>query len=227
VTLAPEQPAYLIYTSGSTGRPKGIPVPHRQILNRLAWMWRDYPFAADEVGCQKTALNFVDSLWEIFGYLLKGIPTVILPDAIVRDPARLVEALADHAVTRLWLVPSLLNALLERYPDLAQRLPALRFWVTSGEALPTSLFHRFVAALPQSTLYNLYGTSEVWDVTWFDPGLPHERWRGPSVPIGRPICNMRCYLLDARQQPVPTGVIGELSVGGEALGEGYLNLPVR
>ena len=57
-----EDLAYVIYTSGSTGRPKGVAVPHTQVVNRLAWMWQAYPFDAAEVACQKTALNFVDSL---------------------------------------------------------------------------------------------------------------------------------------------------------------------
>jgi non-ribosomal peptide synthetase component F len=67
--VSPDAPAYLIYTSGSTGKPKGVVVPHRQIVNRFQWMWQAYPFEPQEVGCQRTALNFVDSIWEIFGYL--------------------------------------------------------------------------------------------------------------------------------------------------------------
>src|SRR4029450_2569917 len=96
--LHPEQPAYIIYTSGSTGRAKGAIVPYRQILNRLGWMWEAYPFAPNEVGSQKTALNFVDSLWELYGYLLQGVPTAIIPDEAMRDPRLLVEALAKHRV---------------------------------------------------------------------------------------------------------------------------------
>ena len=73
--------AYAIYTSGSTGQPKGVAVAHRQLLNRFAWMWRAHPFSDGEVGCQKTALGFVDSIWEIFGPLLRAVPVVIVPDA--------------------------------------------------------------------------------------------------------------------------------------------------
>jgi non-ribosomal peptide synthetase component F len=86
VAAQPDAPAYVIYTSGSTGQPKGVLLPHRQILNRLAWMWQAYPFQVDAVGVQKTSINFVDSLWELFGYLLQGRPTVIIPDAILTDP---------------------------------------------------------------------------------------------------------------------------------------------
>ena len=225
VAAQPGDPAYVIYTSGSTGQPKGVLIPHRQILNRLAWMWRAYPFQDDEVGAQKTSINFVDSLWELFGYLLQGRPTVIVPDAIVRDPHALVDELARHHVTQLWLVPSLLRLLLDSIPDLQARLPALRFWVSSGEALPEELLERFQAEAPQATLYNLYGTSEVWDATWYDPkarGLG-EQTVSSSVPIGRPIANIEAYVLDHYLQPVPVGARGELYIGGLGLAEGYLN----
>ncbi|MFN2136761.1 MAG: non-ribosomal peptide synthetase, partial [Candidatus Promineifilaceae bacterium] len=221
--VAPEDPAYIIYTSGSTGQPKGVLVPHRQILNRLAWMWQSYPFDSDEVGCQKTALSFVDSLWELLGYLLQGVPAVILPDETVRDPHLLVEALAAHHVSRLWLVPSLLRAVLDAYPDLRHHLPRLRFWVSSGEALTTTLYRRFEEAMPLATLYNLYGTSELWDVTWFDPGESGTGWPGYTVPIGRAIFNTRTVILDAYGRPVPIGVTGELCVGGAGLADGYIH----
>lgn len=225
VHLSAIAPAYIIYTSGSTGRPKGVLLPHQQILNRLAWMWEHYPCRSDDVGCQKTALNFVDSLWEILGYMLQGVPTAILTDDVVRDPHRLVDDLAKYSVTHLWLAPSLLRALLDTHADLSQRLPRLHFWVASGEPLSTTSFHRFHEQMPAATLYNLYGTSEVWDATWFDPSLPHCDWHGVSVPIGRPICNVQAYILSPNRQPTPIGVPGELTIGGVGLADGYVNLP--
>src|SRR6185369_11392821 len=77
-----ENLAYVMFTSGSTGEPKGVQALHRPMINRFSWMWREYPFAADEVCCQKTALSFGDSVWEIFGPLLRGIPSVIIPDEV-------------------------------------------------------------------------------------------------------------------------------------------------
>jgi len=220
--IGPEQLAYVIYTSGSTGKPKGVAVEHQQVLNRMAWMWEAYPFADGEVCCQKTALNFVDSIWELLGGLLRGVPTVILQDAEVKDPYALVERLGQERVSRIWVVPSLLRTLLETHADLEQRLPALRFWVSSGEALSTQLLQEFQRVMPHSVLYNLYGTSEVWDVTWYDPGT---RWEQPRVPIGRPISNLQVYVLDGAGRPVPIGVPGELHVGGMGLARGYTGLP--
>jgi amino acid adenylation domain-containing protein len=216
--------AHVIYTSGSTGRPKGVISAHRASINRFAWMWRTYPFTAGEVCCQKTALSFVDSIWEIFGPLLQGVPLVILDHYSVQDPSRFVAALSAHQVTRLVLVPSLLRVMLESDDDLAERLQHLRFCVCSGESLPVELAIAFRKRLPHTKLINLYGSSEVAaDVTCYEVtdtnGLE-------SVPIGKPIANTQIYILDTHLQPVPFGVIGEIYVGGEGLARGYLNQPV-
>ncbi|HKM54431.1 MAG TPA: condensation domain-containing protein, partial [Isosphaeraceae bacterium] len=122
--------AYVIYTSGSTGDPKGVMGTHRGCMNRFEWMYRAWPFLAGEVCCQKTALGFVDSVWEMFGPLLAGVTVVIADDDDVLDPARLLALLVEAGVTRLVLVPTLLSALLDHAPDLGAGLPRLRHWTT-------------------------------------------------------------------------------------------------
>ena len=220
----PDSMAYVMYTSGSTGRPKGVVGLHRGAVNRFAWMWNAYPFAAGEVCCQKTSLNFVDSVSEIFVPLLKGVPIVILPDEVVKDPPRLVDTLAEWKVTRLVLVPSLLRDVLEVDGDLQQRLASLRICVSSGEALSNTLCGLFRERLPNAILLNLYGSTEVAaDVTAYaidgrEPGLA-------TIPIGRPIANTQIYLLDSHLQRVALGVPGELFVAGAGLARGYLNRP--
>jgi len=232
----PDDLAYVIYTSGSTGQPKAVEATHGATDNRLTWMWRTQPFGAHERCCQKTALSFVDSVWEIFGPLLAGVSSVILPDLLVKDVPRLIDALARYEVTRIVLVPSLLRALLDARldaeSDLRQRLPMLRHWVCSGETLPMALVQRFYAALPQARLINLYGSSEVAaDVTCYDTAAlaaadGHPRRPGPAqVPIGRPIDNLRCYILDPHLEPVSPGVVGELYIGGACLARGYRGRP--
>ncbi|MCB9528213.1 MAG: amino acid adenylation domain-containing protein [Myxococcales bacterium] len=226
----PDDLAYVIYTSGSTGRPKGVEALHRATTNRLAWMWRAMPFEADEVCCHKTALSFVDSVWEIFGPLLQGVPSVIVSTRAVQDVPRFIEALAAHRVTRLVLVPSLLRAMLGDGAGvpLGTRLPALRQWVCSGESLPVELTRAFQAQCPAARLINLYGSSEVAaDVTWYDASSlapVGSQWPG-AVPIGRPISHAWCYILDDAREPVPPGVEGELYVGGACLARGYRGRP--
>lgn len=219
----PDSAAYVIYTSGSTGTPKGVVGLHRGAINRFQWMWDTYPFTPGEVCCHKTSLSFVDSVWELFGPLLRGVPTIVVPDAATRDLYQFVETLAAHAVTRIVVVPSLLATLLDTFPNLGARLPKLRFWVTSGEAITGELAARFHTAVPDATLLNLYGSSEVAaDATAYE--IPAGGTAG-TIPIGRPIANIRIYLLDQAMQPVPVGVPGEIYVGGDGLARGYLARP--
>jgi amino acid adenylation domain-containing protein len=224
VIIGPDCPSHIIYTSGSTGTPKGALSAHRQILNRLHWMWRTYPQMPGEVGVAKTAISFIDSLWELLGPLLSGQPSVLARRDDVLSPTALVALMARHRVSRIWVVPSYLRVLLDSVPDLGAKLPHLKFWVASGEVLPVELAQAFDATLPHAILYNLYGTSEVWDATWHDPkkGLPQTTRR---VPIGRPIDNVRVYVLDERKKPVPVGVVGELHVAGHGVWPGFLNGP--
>ena len=120
------------------------------------------------------------------------------------------------------LVPSLLRAILASQKDLAQRLPKMRHWACSGEPLSAPLAAKFRACLPQAELFNIYGTSEFWDATWF---LASEQNGSANVPIGLPIANMRALILDANLEPLPANVTGELFVGGDGLGRGYLGRP--
>ncbi|MGW0943108.1 amino acid adenylation domain-containing protein [Streptomyces sp. NPDC002623] len=224
VRIDSAQPAYVLYTSGSTGVPKGVVGLHGGMLNRLEWMWREFPFQPDDVLCQKTSLNFLDSFWEIFGPLCQGVPIVVLPQSLLMDPPALVAVLAEHRVTRIVLVPSLLRTLLDTVPGLADELPGLRLWVSSGEALPADLAGRFLDTLPGRVLLNLYGASEISaDVTWHV--LTEADVAAGTVPLGRPIAGTSAYLLDDLMQPVPVGVAGDLYIGGPALGRGYAGRP--
>ncbi|MBD2775778.1 non-ribosomal peptide synthetase [Iningainema tapete] len=216
--------AYVIYTSGSTGTPKGVQGTHRGTVNGLHWLWKSYPFTPEEVCCQKTAISFVDSVWEIFTPLLQGIPTVIIPDAIVLDPQLFVETLANYKVTRIVLVPSLLRLLLDTYNHLTKNLSHLKLWITSGEALSVNLAQTFRELMPGAKLINLYGSSEVSaNVTYYDSSLLPEK--PTNVPIGRPIDNTLVYVLNSHLQPTPVGVVGELYIGGDGLAWGYLHRP--
>ncbi len=216
--------ASVLYTSGSTGRPKGVLGTHRATLNVLAWLWQTFPFAPQEVCCLQTSMSFVDSIQELLAPLLRGIRTILMPDEVLQDLPQFVQTLAVHHVTRILLVPSLLQVLLDTNVDLQRRLPSLALWCVSGEVLSQHLCACFFERMPHSRLINLYGASEdTADVTWYDTSLVHHELR--SVPIGRPITNTQIYMLDRHLQPVPVGVPGELYVGGVGLARGYLNWP--
>ncbi|HEY7337721.1 MAG TPA: amino acid adenylation domain-containing protein [Bryobacteraceae bacterium] len=221
-SVACRSAAYVIYTSGSTGNPKGVLASHRASMNRFAWMWTAYPFRKGEICAHRTSLGFVDSVAEIFGPLLQGVPIFVVSEQTAVEPEKLVRQLERRRISRLVLVPSLLEAILDSCGDVDTRLAALRFCFSSGEVLPYGLWKRFTDLLPQTTLVNLYGSSEVAaDVTVFDTSsIP-----SGFVPIGKPIANVRIYILDPNLNPVPIGIPGEIYVGGDCLALGYLDRP--
>ncbi|WP_445629004.1 non-ribosomal peptide synthetase [Nostoc sp. DSM 114167] len=221
---ASDKLAYIIYTSGSTGTPKGVLGTHRGTVNGLHWLWKTYPFTQGEVCCQKTAISFVDSVWEIFAPLLQGIPTVIISNATILDPQLFIETLAVHQVSRIILVPSLLRLLINNYSHLLKKLSQLKLWITSGETLSINLAKSFRELIPFAKLINLYGSSEVSaNATYYDTSLLEDQ--ASSVPIGRAIDNTQTYVLNRVLQLTPIGVIGELYIGGDGLANGYLHRP--
>ena len=215
----PDDIACIAYTSGSTGRPKGVMIEHRQVLNCLRSLWMHMPLAADEVLAQKTSPIFVPSMKELLSGLLTGVPQVILPDLLVRDTPCFAQALQHHRVTRLYLVPSHLSALL----DHAELLGNLRDVVTAGEPLSQALRRRFEQALPSARLHNNYGCTELNDISYCSPG--DQDHSGAMVPAGRPIANVRLHVLDEDMQPLPPGVAGSLFVEGASVGPGYWDQP--
>jgi amino acid adenylation domain-containing protein len=221
--VLPRDPAYVLFTSGSTGKPKGCIGLHEGSVNRVHWMWNAFDFGSSDRFAQRTSLNFVDSLWEIFGALGNGIPLVLVPEGLEKDTGEFVAFLAEQAVTHLVVVPSLLTAILETGRNLDRDLPALRSLVTSGEPLSGTLLQKFRAAFPGRRILNTYGTTEFWDATCFD-ATDFTATEG-IVPIGRPLPNVRCYILDASEELVPPGVWGELHVGSSGFAAEYLNRP--
>ena len=234
----PEGVSHVLFTSGSTGTPKAVLGSRRGLVARCRWMWRSYPFADGEVCVQKTPSVFVDSLWETFGPLARGVLLVVAPSSAVRDPQRLLAVLEEHQVSRIVLVPAALRLLLDAAESAGSPLRALRLVSVSGDALPTALAARAVRLLPHARLLNLYGSTEVSaDVTSFDVGAALATGSPlPAIcPLGTPIAGAVVQLLQpaavsdddeaAEAVAADDGAAGEIAISGELLALGYLRAP--
>ncbi|MHC8306627.1 amino acid adenylation domain-containing protein [Pseudomonas sp. PB3P13] len=211
-----ENLAYVIYTSGSTGKPKGAGNRHVALHNRLEWMQQAYNLLPSDRVLQKTPFSFDVSVWEFFWPLMKGATLVIAAPDEHRDPQRLAALIVEQGITTLHFVPSMLSAFIGA--DEALACTSLQRIICSGEALPVELQRQTLRSLPQAHLYNLYGPTEAAiDVTHW---TCVEEGRD-SVPIGRPIANLRTCILDSELQPLPLGAVGELYLGGVGLARGY------
>lgn len=212
--------AYVIHTSGSTGVPKGALNTHGGIRNRLLWMQQADPLTADDKVLQQTPVTFDVSVLEIFWPLIAGARIVIAKPDGHKDVKYLVRTIADESVTAAFFVPTMLRSLLAE-PDVTECV-TLRRVSCGGELVPYELTQRFHAKL-NAELWNEYGPAEAAvTATYYHCKRGAS---GPTVPIGRPISNVRIHLLDTRGTPVPVGVSGELFIAGAGVGRGYLNRP--
>ena len=217
-----DSPAFVICSSGSTGTPKMIVRSHRSFLHRLEWTWAQHQYSADDVCVQKSFQATTHAVYELFEPLLRGVAVRIVPDESVRDLASFWELLVRERVTRLLIVPSMLQASLD-LPGFVP--PALRVLVLMGEHVPGRLAARAAAAFPARTrIFSIYGSSEASSTLVTD--LRSSDWRAEDPPLGRPISpDVRASALNAELQPVPPGGIGMLHVGGPPLFSGYFGNP--
>ena len=206
--------AYVIYTSGSTGKPKGVMLEHGNVSNFLHTMSREPGFSESDVLLSVTTLSFDISVLEIFLPLLFGGQLVIAARADAQDGHALIELIGKHGVTLLQATPATWRLLETENWKNCSTLKAL----CGGEALPGDLADTLSRHV--SALWNMYGPTEttVWSLV--KRILP-----GETVSIGYPIGNTQIYVVDSQNHPVPTGIAGELYIGGAGVARGYLNRP--
>ncbi|TRV80764.1 amino acid adenylation domain-containing protein [Streptomyces sp. 130] len=206
-------PAYVLYTSGSTGAPKGVEVSHAALANLLAALRDTTGTGPGSRWLGLTSLSFDISTVELFLPLVTGGTVVLVPEGRHRDGTALAELVDRHRLTHVQATPSGWRTMLAgglHAPDVVA--------LTGGEALPDALARELRTAVGR--LVNVYGPTEttVWSTA---------AELGPEDPvtIGRPLANTRAYVLDARLQPMPRGLTGELYIGGDGVAHGYRGRP--
>jgi amino acid adenylation domain-containing protein/non-ribosomal peptide synthase protein (TIGR01720 family) len=217
--------AYVIYTSGTTGNPKGVMIEHQSVVNRLNWMQKKYPQEVDDVILQKTPFSFDVSVWELFWWSIIGSKVCLLEHGGEKNPQVIIDAILNQGISTIHFVPSMLNAFLEHISEVkvANKLASLKYVFASGEALSSTQVEKFNDLFSSSKvrLTNLYGPTEATiDVSYFD--CPNDQ-KLHIIPIGRPIDNIKLFILDNQNRIQPIGITGELCIAGLGLARGYLN----
>lgn len=214
-----EKLAFVAYSSGTTGKPKGIANPHRASV--LSYNLR---FGISDVQPGERVACNVFFVWEIFRPLLRGATVVTVPDEVSYDPQALVQLLVAKKITETLMTPTLLAAVLARFPDIGSRLSGLRSLWLNGEVVTTDLARRALKAMPKVRLLNCYSACETHEIACGDIGeMINDDML--NCPVGKPMEPEFIHLLDEDGKEVEPGKSGELYVGGSLLARGYLNRP--
>jgi amino acid adenylation domain-containing protein len=226
VALAPESAAYVIYTSGTTGTPRGVVVTHRGLLNHNLAAVDLFGLRPGDRVAQFSSLSFDIAVEELFPSWIAGVSVVLRGDDDTLEPSRFTRWVARERVTVLDLPTAYWHAWVNGLAAAGASLPdSLRLVVVGGERALPAVYARWRAMAGDWVRWlNTYGPTEATVIaTASEPttGLDD----GTELPIGRPIANTQVYLLDARLQPVPAGLPGELYIGGVGVARGYLNRP--
>jgi amino acid adenylation domain-containing protein len=223
--VGPDQLAYIYFTSGSTGEPKGAMCEHAGMVNHLYAKIEDLEIGAGQVVAQTAPQCFDISLWQLVSALLAGGRTLIVEQEVILDVARFVDTIADGRVNVLQVVPSYLEVVLSYLDRNPHDLPDLRYVSVTGEALKKELAQRWFAAKPGIRLLNAYGLTETSDDTNHE--VMDRAPDGERIPLGRPVSNVRVYVVDEDLRPVPLGTAGLIAFSGVCVGRGYINDPER
>ena len=203
-------PAYVIYTSGSTGRPKGTLIEHKGVCNLISQQIYDFGICEKDNVLQFASFSFDAACSEIFMALCSGAKLVLSHQDKLGSPEDLSSVINRNSITAVTLPPAMLTIL---NPD----FPSLKTIISAGEPCSLELVQKWAGNV---RFINAYGPTEnTVCATTFDCNIKNTE--APAV--GRPIGNVKTYILDKYLQPVPPGVCGELHLGGTGLARGYLN----
>jgi amino acid adenylation domain-containing protein len=219
-TVGPGDLAYVIYTSGSTGTPKGVMIEHGSVVNHVSAMLRRFSACEVDRVLQASPIGFDQSIWQMLVPLAAGARVALLEPDAHRSAGDVIDAVQRHRATILRIVPTMVAAL-ARQPGLAQ-CATLRLVISAGDVLEPRIAAEF-ADRSNALLVNAYGPTETTFVStvW----ACAEQGEARRIPIGAPIDNVRTYVVDRHDEPVPIGVQGQLCIGGLGVGRGYWHRP--
>ncbi|MCK5056837.1 MAG: amino acid adenylation domain-containing protein, partial [Candidatus Aminicenantes bacterium] len=215
---------YVIYTSGSTGKPKGVLVEHGAVVNLIFFLFADYPTTASDCYLFVTSYIFDVSVVELFCWFFGGSKLIIMGRDERKEPQNIIDKIESAKITHIDFAPSMFNAVLEELANYdAGKLSSLEYIFLAGEAVLPGLVNKYKKSGCTANLENLYGPTEA---AVYASGYSLRDWNGQgSIPIGKPLYNVKLYILDEEGNVQPKGVPGELMISGAGVARGYLNNP--
>ncbi len=210
--------AYVIFTSGSTGNPKGVAISHRNLINLFAGMNRMVDLQSVQTILSLTTISFDIFVFETLGAALAGVKIIMADDLESKNPAVICRIIQRQQVDFLQFTPSRLQLLLSD-EEYMQFFKTIRVILVAGEAFPPNLF-KTLKTFYRGKIYNMYGPTET---TVYSTGKDLTDQK--RITIGTPLINTQVYILDRHFNIQPRGVAGELVIGGEGVGAGYLDNP--
>ncbi|KAF7727371.1 hypothetical protein EC973_007614 [Apophysomyces ossiformis] len=211
---------HILFTSGTTGRPKAVQLLARGIT-RLTVAPHYVTLNAHERVASISNPSFDASLFEIWGAILNGGTSIILPKQTTIDPYALRDTLRQQRVTTLLITTALFNQTVHSCPDTFDGLHQV---IIGGEPANIQALHRVFQTAPPAKLFNAYGPTEGSTISLFHEITPKDL-ENEIVPIGKPIDNTQVFLLDEARCPVGVNEVGEIYIGGYGLARGYWNRP--
>lgn len=222
----PEDLAYIIYTSGSTGKPKGAMIEHKGMLNHLYAKIDLLNLDERSIVAQNASQCFDISVWQLMAAVLCGGKVIIYTSEVILNPSQFINKLDNDSTTVLEVVPSYLSAMLDGLENnIGSSLKSIKYLLVTGEELKANLVKRWFEKFPKILLINAYGPTEAADDITHH--LMNKYEESKCVPIGKPVQNLKVYIINNSMQLCPVGVQGEICVSGVGVGRGYINNSVK
>lgn len=220
----PEDVIYTIYTSGSTGNPKGVQITNKNLNNFIHSFKELYDNTVDcnDICLSTTSIAFDVSIWEIFFTLLNGATLCLYEKESIDDIFDYCNTLLKNNITMAYIPPNILD---ETYSILAEHKIDVKLSkiLIGVEPIKTNIIMKYFLLNPDIKIVNGYGPTETTICTTAFKVNPSKNISYNIIPIGKPLHNMKAYVLDNDLNVLPTGIPGELYVCGDNVGHGYLN----
>ncbi len=217
---------YLIYTSGTTGKPKGVLISNENLMNYINWTVREIHLNAEDRAILTSSFAYDALYTQFFASILYGGELHVISRETFLIPEILIKYLNEKAITYIKVTPSLFKVIVRSADFSGPMFRKLKFIMLGGEPINVKDVDLAHTICPHVQMMNHYGPTEttIGSLATFIDFNKFADFR-PSPTIGKPIDNTRVYILDENLQLLPAGVPGELCIGGEGVGVGYLNSP--